>query len=106
MPDVVNLVDGELCLDLRERVPVAIVIVARVLVIELGRISSFVRRAESFVVPVLDDVDAIGIQRRHQQDDRVVENVLNLRVRLTRRDDVRSACSRDTSQPRSSECRK
>ena len=79
MPDVVNLVDRELRLDLRERVPVAVVIVAGVFVIELRRISSFVRRAESFVVPVLDDVNAVRIQRRHEQDDRVVEDLLNFR---------------------------
>ena len=53
MPDVVNLVDGELRFDLRERIPVAVVIVTGVLVIELGRIGAFERRAECFVVPVL-----------------------------------------------------
>ena len=62
MPNVVNLIDRELCLDLREGIPVAIVIVTRVLVIELRRISTFERRAECFVVPVLDDVYAVGIE--------------------------------------------
>jgi hypothetical protein len=62
MPDVVNLVDSDLRFDLRERIPVAIVIVTGVLVIELRRIGAFERRAECFVVPVFDDVDAVRIQ--------------------------------------------
>ena len=78
MPDVVNLVDRDLRLNLREGVPVAVVIVARVLVIELRRIGAFERRAECFVVPVLDDVNAVRVERRDQQNDRVVENFLNL----------------------------
>src|SRR6185436_15502955 len=61
-PNVVNFVDGDLSFDLRERVPVAIVIVARVLVIELRRISAFERRAEGSVVPVLDDIHAVRIE--------------------------------------------
>ena len=65
MPDVVNLIDCNLRLDLREGIPVAIVIVAGVFVIELRRIGSFVRCAECFVLPVFDDVDAIRIQRWH-----------------------------------------
>ncbi len=80
MPDVENLIDDELRLDLGERVPVAIVIVARVLVIELGRIGSFVRRAQSLLIPVVDDVDAVRIRRRHQQNDRVLQNLLNFRI--------------------------
>ena len=61
MPQVVNLVDSDLCLYLRERVPIAVVIVARILVIKLRWISSFVRCTERFVVPVLNDVHTIGI---------------------------------------------
>src|SRR5688500_7116736 len=45
-PNVVNLVHGELRLDLCERVPVAVVIVTGVFVIELGRIGAFERRTE------------------------------------------------------------
>ena len=78
MPDVENLVDDQLRLNLRERVPVAIVIVAGVLVIELRRVSAFVRRAQSFLIPVVDDIHAIRIGRRHEQDDGVLENLLNL----------------------------
>src|SRR5712692_3235058 len=78
MPDVENLVDGELRLDLRERVPVAIVIMTSVLVIKLRRIGAFVRRAQRLVVPVLDDVHPVRIRGRHQQDDCVAQNLLNL----------------------------
>jgi hypothetical protein len=61
MPDVVNLVDSDLRLDLRERIPVPVVIVTCVLVIELRRICAFERRAECFVVPVFYDVYAVRI---------------------------------------------
>src|SRR6185369_13232266 len=62
MPDVVNLIDSELRLDLREGVPVAVVIVTGVLVIELWRIRAFERCAECFVVPGFDDVYAVRVQ--------------------------------------------
>ena len=62
MPDVVNLIDGDLRLDLGEGIPIAVVIVAHILVIKLRRIGAFIRSAERFVVPVLDDIHAIGIQ--------------------------------------------
>ena len=48
-------------LELRERVPVAVVVVADVLVIELRRIAPFRRRAERGAIVVADDVDAIRI---------------------------------------------
>ena len=62
MPDVENLVDDQLRLDLRERVPVAIVVVAGVLVVELRRIGAFVRRAQGLLIPVVDDVHAVRIR--------------------------------------------
>ena len=74
MPDVVNLVYGDLRLDLREGIPVAVVIVAHVLLIKLRRIGAFIRRAECFVVPVFDNVNTVRIQGGNQQDDRVMEN--------------------------------
>ena len=61
VPDVVDLIDRELRLDLRKGVPVAVVVVADVFVIKLGRLGAFERRAERFVVPVFDDIDAVGI---------------------------------------------
>ena len=80
VPDVVDLIDRELRLDLREGVPIAVVIVADVLVVKLGRIGAFVRRAESFLVPVIDDINAIRVQTWHEQDDRVLQNLLNFGV--------------------------
>ena len=62
MPDVVNLVYCDSCLVLSEGIPVAIVIVSSIFMIELGRLSAFIRRAEGFVVPVLNNVNAIRIQ--------------------------------------------
>ena len=77
MPDDVQRVDGQTRLDLRERVPVAVVIVPRVFVVKLRRVSPFVRRAQCFVVPILDDVHAVRIGRRHQQDDRIAQDFLD-----------------------------
>src|SRR5260370_33709337 len=78
MPGIENLIDDKLRLDLRERVPVAIVVVAGVLVIKLRRISAFVWSTQRFLIPVVDDVHAVGIRRRRQQNDRVAQNLLNL----------------------------
>jgi len=80
VPDVMDFIDCQLRFDLRKGVPVAIVIVADVLVIKLGRLGAFVRRAESFVVPIFDDVDAVRIQAGYKQNDRILENVLYLRL--------------------------
>src|ERR1700752_499401 len=80
MPNIVDLVYSELRLYLRECVPIAVVIVTGIFVIELRRVSSFVRSAECLVVPVLDDIDAIGIKRRDQKNNCVVEYFLNCRI--------------------------
>ena len=72
MPDIVNLIHGDLSLDLRERIPVTVVIVSSILVIEHRWVSPFVRRAECLVVPVLDDVHAIRIQRGHKKNDAIL----------------------------------
>ena len=87
MPDIENLVDDELRLDLRESVPIAIVIMAGVLMIKLRRIGSFVRRAQGFLVPVVDDVDAIGVRRRHQENDCIPQDLFNFRL-IRRREPV------------------
>ncbi len=80
VPHVLNLADGELGLGLTEDVPVAIVVVAYILVIELGRIGAFKRSAEGFPVPVGDDVDTVGILRRNQDEDRILEDCFELRA--------------------------
>ena len=74
MPDVVQLRDGQPRFRLREDVPVAIVIVADILVIELRRRDAFVRRAQRLAIPVAHDVHAVGIERGHQDEDRVLED--------------------------------
>ena len=66
-------------LGLRERVPVAVVVVADVVVVELRRRRPFRLRAERRAVPVADDVHAVRILRRHEDDDRVREDRARLR---------------------------
>ena len=51
-----------------------------VLVIEVGRIAPFARRAERGTVVVANDVDAVRVLRRHQHDDGVGENRSRLAV--------------------------
>src|ERR1044072_5883951 len=72
MPDVVNLVYGELRLDLRERVPVAVVIVTRVFVINVRRLCSLGGSDERLAGPLLDNIDSGGVERRNGEDARVV----------------------------------
>jgi len=55
MPEIVQRVDGHLRLDLRERVPVAVVIVAHVFLIKLRRIRAFPLRAQRAPVPAGHD---------------------------------------------------
>ena len=80
VPDTVETVHDELRLDLRERIPVAVVVVTRVAMVELGRAAAFRRRAEGLRVPPADDVDAVGVQRRHQDEDGAVECGADLRA--------------------------
>ena len=68
---------GHLAFLLAEEVHVAIVIVAGVVVIEVRQRAGFAGRAEGLVVPVGDHDLAIGIERRHQQEDDVVEDLLD-----------------------------
>ena len=80
VPDVVNLIDRDLRLDLGEGIPVAVVIVTNVLVIKLRRIGALEGSAERFVVPVFNDVDAVGIEGRHEQNYCVTQNLTDLRL--------------------------
>jgi hypothetical protein len=77
-PGVVNLVHGQSRLGLREGVPVAVVVVADVVVVKLGRVRPLEGRAERAVVPALDDVHAVGVERGDEQDDGVAEYLLHL----------------------------
>ena len=71
VPGVVHLLDGQPRLLLAEDVPVAVVVVAGVAVVELGQRRCLVGRPEPAVVPGVHLVDAVGIERRHQQENRV-----------------------------------
>src|SRR5689334_23273668 len=83
-----------------EHEPIAIVVVSGVVVIEFGRFFSFERSAEGFPIPVGDDVYAVGIGRRNQQQKRVLKDFARVCVlcggelvselhRHLRRDDLR-----------------
>ena len=74
MPHVVQLGDGQLRFLLREHVPVAIVVVADVFLVKLGRAGALEGRAKGAAVPARHDVHAIRIKRWHQQEDGVLED--------------------------------
>ena len=74
MPHVVQLGDGQLRFLLREHVPVAIVVVADVFLVKLGRAGALEGRAKGAAVPARYDIHAIRIERWHQQEDGVFEN--------------------------------
>ena len=73
-PPVVHLLHNQPGLLLGEDVPVPVVVVTQVLVIEGGERSSFVGSSDPTPVPLPDLVDPVGIQRGHQEQDRVREN--------------------------------
>ena len=70
-----------------ERVPVAIVVVPRVVVVQRWRVGPFGRRVERAAVPVAHDVHAIGVLAGHEHDDGVRENRLGF-GRITAREPV------------------
>ena len=62
-------------LDLRQHEPVAVVVVAGVVMIEHRRAAAFVLRAERLAIPVGDDVYAVGVDRRHKHQHRLAEHL-------------------------------
>ena len=64
-----------LCLLLGERIPVAVVVVADVVVVEPRQGGSLVLGAEPLVVPVHHPLRPVGIQGRNVQQDDVVQNL-------------------------------
>ena len=80
MPEIVERVHRHLRLDLRERIPIAVVVVARVVMVEHGHVRSFRRSAEGAAIPVADNVDAVGVERRHHQHDRLRADRARLRI--------------------------
>ena len=57
-----------------EHEPIAIVVVAGVVVIKLRRLAAFIRRAQSLAVPIRNDIHAIGIRRRDQNQNCVAQD--------------------------------
>src|SRR2546422_11772671 len=74
MPDVVERVDRQLRFDLGEGVPIAVIVVAGVMVIQLRWRGPLGGRAECAVVPVRDDGHAVGVLRGHEPEDHVVKD--------------------------------
>ena len=74
IPLRVERVHGVTRLHLREGVPVAVIVVAGVLVVQLRRLGSLGLGVERAPVPVADDVHAVRILRRHENHNRVGEH--------------------------------
>ena len=81
-PVVPQQLRGELALDLREHVHVAVVVVADVLLVEPRHRRRLELGAEVLVVPVDHHDLAVGVEARHEQEDHVVEDVLHARRRV------------------------
>ena len=62
VPHVVERIDHQPRLDLSKRVPVAVVVVAGVVVVQLRRIRPFSRPAEGALIPLRHDGHAVGIE--------------------------------------------
>ena len=63
-----------------EHKPVAIIVVASIMMIKLWRRRAFALGAERFAIPVGDDIDTVRIGRRQQQQDRIIKNFLSVGV--------------------------
>ena len=74
VPHVVQRVYGELSLHLCEGVPVAIVVVAGVVVVQLRRLAALGGRSQGAVIPFGHDRHAVGIERRDEPENHVVED--------------------------------
>ena len=74
VPHVVQLADGGARLRLRKDIPVAIIVVPHVALPQLRRRRTFERRAQRLAIPLGHDIDAVRIQRRHQQHDVILQN--------------------------------
>ena len=83
MPYVVQFADHMPGLDLRQHVPIAIIIVAGVFVIKLRRRGPLERRPHRLAVPARHNVDTIRIERGHEQQYRVVQDGAKARLVLS-----------------------
>ena len=88
LPAVIKKRRGGLALRLGEHVPVAIVVVAVVMVIEERHFLAFPFGAEALLVPVHHHLGAVGVVAGQHDDHRLVENVEDARV-LAGREQVR-----------------
>jgi hypothetical protein len=67
-----DLLYGEPVLNQVEHEPVAVVVVPGVLLVDEGRLRALVRGAQGLLVPVDDEVEAVGVERRDQEQDNVI----------------------------------
>ncbi len=88
VPDVLYSGDRIASLGLGEDIPIAIVIVAYIVLPQLGRLAAFIRCVQGFAIPASDDVHAVRIQRRDKDQDGVLADGLKSR-RLIRQHFVR-----------------
>jgi len=79
-PFLVQHAGDEPCLDLRQHEPVAIVVMADVLVIEPGQGPALVPRPLVAAIPAHDRVEAVGVHRRDHQHDHRVEQTAQFRI--------------------------
>lgn len=80
MPAVQHLFRGRPSLNLSERGPIAVIVVAGIVVPDDNGLRTFVGSAEVFFVPINNKLLSVGILRRHQHDDDVMQNGLGASV--------------------------
>ena len=83
-PLLVELLGEDARLLLREHEPVAVVVVADVLLVEPRHGAAFPGRAERLLVPVDHEIEPVRIRARDEDDDAVVEDLAGRRVVLRR----------------------
>ena len=79
MPWVDDLLDGKARLYLGKGTPVAVVVMAHIVMPQNNRIRSFIRRAQILFVPIDHQLLAVGVKRRNEDNDYVVQDRTNAR---------------------------
>src|SRR5258707_3078242 len=79
MPWIDYFLDGEARLNLSKGTPVAIIVMAYIVMPQHDGAGAFVRSAQVLLVPVHYKLLAIWIERRHQHDDDVVQDGTDFR---------------------------
>ena len=67
-----------------EHEPIAIVVVTGVMVIELRRNRAFGFRSKCLSIPIRDEIDAVGIRRWNQNENRVLQNLFRISIGRSR----------------------